>query len=189
MTSIAIITGSSRPNRQSLAVARWVHHIATDHGTGAGTEYTLVDLAEQRLPLLDEPLPPSFGQYSKEHTQAWSALIAPFDGYLFVTPEYNHAAPAALTNALSFLFAEWANKAAGFVGYGGAGGVRAVENLRLIAAELSLATVRTAPALTLADDFRDYVEFVPRPQQVEVVRRTLDELSAWARALRPLRES
>lgn len=185
MTSIAIITGSTRPNRQSPTVAAWVHQIATDHG---GANYTLVDLAEQGLPLLDEPLPPSFGQYSQEHTQAWSALIAPFDGYLFVTPEYNHAAPPALTNAIGFLFSEWANKAAGFVGYGSVGGVRAIENLRLIAAELSLATVRTTANLTLADDFRDYVEFAPRSHHAAIIRTTLDELTTWADALRPVRQ-
>lgn len=186
MTSIAIITGSTRPNRRSLAVATWVHQIATEHG---GADYTLVDIAEQGLPLLDEPLPPSLGRYSHEHTKAWSAVIAPFDGYLFVTPEYNHAAPPALTNAVSFLFGEWANKAAGFVSYGSAGGVRAVENLRLIAAELSLATVRTAAGFTLAEDFRDYVEFAPREHLADVVRTTLDELTAWAGALRPLRDA
>lgn len=186
MTSIAIITGSTRPNRQSLAVATWVHRIATEHG---GADYALIDIAEQGLPLLDEPLPPAFSQYSQEHTRAWSATIAPFDGYLFVTPEYNHAAPPALTNAIDFLFHEWANKAAGFVGYGSAGGVRAVENLRLIAAELSLATVRTVAGLTLADDFRDYVEFAPRLHHGDVVRTTLNELTAWANALRPLRDA
>lgn len=186
MTSIAIIAGSTRPNRQSLAVAAWVHRIATDQG---GADYTLLDLAEQGLPLLDEPLPPSLGQYSHDHTKAWSALISPFDGYLFVTPEYNHAAPAALTNALAFLLAEWANKAAGFVSYGSAGGVRAVENLRLIAAELSLATVRTAPALSLTEDFKDYVEFAPRPHLADVVRQALAELTAWATALQPLRNT
>ncbi len=184
MTSIAIVTGSTRPNRQSLDVAQWVQGIAAER---ADAQYTLVDIAEQGLPLLDEPLPPSFGQYTQEHTRAWSTLIAPFDGYVFITPEYNHAAPPALTNAISYLFEEWGNKAAGFVSYGSAGGVRAVENLRVIAAELRLATVRTSPALTLADDFKDYVEFAPRPFFADLVGQTLDELVAWSGALRTLR--
>lgn len=186
MTTIAIITGSTRPGRTSRAVADWAHAIAAKR---TDAEYTVVDIVEQDLPLFDEPLPPSFGRYANEHTRAWSAVIAPFDGYLFVTPEYNHAAPPALTNAIDYLFVEWANKAAGFVGYGSAGGVRAVENLRLVAAELQLATVRTAPALTLADDFENYTAFAPRPHHEPVLHETLDQLTAWAEALKSVRAS
>lgn len=185
MTAIAIITGSTRPGRLSLTIANWVCDLAK---TRTDADYTLIDIAEQKLPLFDEPLPPSFAQYEHSHTKAWSALIAPFDGYLFVTPEYNHAAPPALTNAIDFLFHEWANKAAGFVSYGSTGGARAVENLRVLAAELSLATVRTSPGFTLTDDFRDYTEFVPRPFFPALVGETLDQLTAWADALRPLRD-
>ena len=87
-------------------------------------------------PLLDEPVPPSMGQYSKPHTKAWAAKIASFDGFVFVTPEYNHGISGALKNAIDFLYAEWNNKAAGFVGYGSAGGARAVEQLRLVMGEL-----------------------------------------------------
>ena len=79
-----------------------------------------------RLPLLDEPAPPSMGRYANEHTRRWADKIAEFDGYVFVTPEYNHGTSAALKNAIDFLFREWNDKAAGFIGYGGAGGVRAV---------------------------------------------------------------
>ena len=69
------------------------------------------------------------GQYSKEHTKIWSAKIDSFDAYVFVTAEYNHGIPGALKNAIDFLFKEWNNKVAGFVSYGGAGGVRAVDTL------------------------------------------------------------
>src|SRR5579859_1801314 len=76
--------------------------------------------------------PPMMRQYSKPHTKRWSEKIDSLDAYIFVTPEYNHATSAALKNAIDFLYHEWNNKAAGFVGYGGADGVRAVENLRLV---------------------------------------------------------
>ena len=89
----------------------------------------VVDIQDFNLPLLDEPIPPSLGQYTQPHTQAWAAAIAGFDGYVFVTPEYNHGTSGALKNAIDFLFKEWNNKAAGFVGYGSAGGARAIENL------------------------------------------------------------
>src|SRR4029079_15648508 len=124
-------------------------------------EFELVDIQDFALPLLDEPIPPSQGKYSKEHTKHWSAKIASFDGYVFVTPEYNHSTSAALKNAIDFLFAEWNNKAAGFVGYGSAGGTRAVEHLRLIMAEVQVATVRNQLQLSLFTDFENFSVFKP----------------------------
>src|SRR5882672_4382248 len=115
MTRIAIILGSTRPGRNGEAVAKWVLGLANQR---SDAEYELVDIAEFNLPHLDEPVPPSLGQYSKPHTLAWAEKIASFDGYVFVTPEYNHSTSGALKNAIDFLFAEWNNKAAGFVSYG-----------------------------------------------------------------------
>ena len=119
-------------------------------------EFELVDIRDFNLPLLDEPVPPSQGQYSKPHTKAWAAKIDSFDAYVFVTPEYNHGICGALKNALDFLFREWNNKAAGFVGYGSAGGTRAVESLRLVMGELQVADVRNQVALSLFTDFENY---------------------------------
>jgi NAD(P)H-dependent FMN reductase len=141
---LAIIIGSTRPGRVGEAVARWVYELAQQR---RDAEFELVDIEDFNLPLLDEPIPPSQGKYSKEHTKKWAAKIASFDGYVFVTPEYNHGICGALKNAIDFLFAEWNNKAAGFVGYGSAGGVRAVENLRLVMAEVQIATVRAGNAV------------------------------------------
>ena len=105
-----------------------VYQTAQQHRDAA---FELVDIRDFNLPLLDEPVPPSQGKYSKPHTKAWAAKIDSFDGYVFVTPEYNHGIAGALKNAIDFLYAEWNNKAAGFVGYGSACGTRAVESLRL----------------------------------------------------------
>jgi NAD(P)H-dependent FMN reductase len=131
MLKIGIILGSTRPGRNGEAVAKWVYEIAQKR---TDAEFELVDIKDFNLPLLDEPVPPSMGQYSKPHTKAWAAKIGSFDGYVFVTPEYNHGISGALKNAIDFLFGEWNNKAAGFVSYGGAGGARAVEQLRLVLA-------------------------------------------------------
>ncbi len=139
MVKIGIIVGSTRPGRKAEAVARWVHGIAQKRGDA---EFEVVDIQDFDLPLLDEPVPPSMGQYSKPHTKAWAAKIATFDAYVFVTPEYNHGTSGALKNAIDFCTQEWNNKAAGFVGYGSAGGVRAVEQLRLVMGELQVADVR-----------------------------------------------
>lgn len=185
MLKIAIIIGSTRPGRNGEAVARWVHEIAQKRGDA---EYELVDIADFNLPLLDEPIPASMGQYTKPHTLAWSAKIGSFDGYVFVTPEYNHATTGALKNAIDYLFHEWKDKAAGFVSYGGlSGGARAVENLRLILGELHVADVRTQVLLSLLTDFENYSVFKPAPQHENTANTMLDQVLAWSGALKTLR--
>ena len=184
MTTIGIIVGSTRPGRNGEAVARWVVEHASKR---TDATYELVDLADFDLPLLDEPVPASMGQYAQPHTQAWAAKIDSLDGFVFVTPEYNHATTGALKNAIDFIYAEWNNKAAGFVGYGSAGGVRAVENLRLIVGELQIADVRSQVALSLMTDFKNYSEFTPADYHVDTLNQMLDQLVAWTEALAPVR--
>ncbi len=184
MLKIAIIVGSTRPGRKAPDVANWVHGLASQRGDA---DYTVVDIADFDLPLLDEPVPPSQGKYSKDHTKAWAAEIAGYDGFVFVTPEYNHATSGALKNALDFLYREWNNKAAGFVGYGSAGGSRAIENLRAIAAELQIAHVRNQVMLSLFTDFENFATFKPADHHGKSVNAMLDQLLAWAGALKPLR--
>ena len=185
MLRVAIIVGSTRPGRKGEAVARWVYEIASSRGDA---EFELVDIKDYDLPLLDEPRSAIFGQYSNEHTKAWSAKIASFDAFVFVTPEYNHATSGALKNAIDYLYNEWNNKAAGFVGYGGAGGTRAVENLRLVMGELMVADVRAQVALSLYTDFENFSVFKPAPHQEKSVHAMLDQVIAWGGALRSLRQ-
>ncbi|MFJ9912769.1 NADPH-dependent FMN reductase [Actinacidiphila glaucinigra] len=186
MTRIAVILGSTRPGRIGEGVAQWVYENAALRDDA---EYELVDVADYALPLLDEPVPPSMGRYSRPHTFAWAEKIASFDGYVFVTAEYNHSIPAALKNAIDYLFAEWNNKAAGFVAYGSAGGTRAVEHLRLVMAELRVATVRAQVALSLFRDFADMSRFQPGPRRAGELGVVLDEVVAWSEALAPLRHA
>ncbi|WP_238011502.1 NAD(P)H-dependent oxidoreductase [Dactylosporangium sp. AC04546] len=185
MTEIAIVVGSVRPGRYSRQVADWVHAEAAKR---ADAKFEIVDLADYPLPHLDEPIPASAGQYANEHTKAWSAKIASYDGYVFVTPEYNHSTTGVLKNALDFLYAEWNNKAAGFVSYGVVGGARAVEHLRLIAAELQLATVRSQVALSFYTDFEQFTTLAPGAHQFDALTATLDQLVAWSDALAVLRK-
>ncbi|MCC6417612.1 MAG: NAD(P)H-dependent oxidoreductase [Gemmataceae bacterium] len=185
MLKLAIIIGSTRPGRVAEAVARWVYELAQKRGDA---EFELVDIKEFDLPLLDEPIPPSQGKYSREHTKRWAARIDSFDGYVFVTPEYNHGISGALKNAIDFLYAEWNNKAAGFVGYGSAGGVRAVEHLRLVMAEVQVATVRAQVMLSLHDDFENYSVFKPRAFHEKTLGQVFDQLIAWSGAFGSLRE-
>jgi NAD(P)H-dependent FMN reductase len=186
MIKVAIVVGSTRPGRKADAVAKWVYEIAAKRGDA---EYEVVDIKDFDLPLLDEEIPPIMGRYHRPHTKAWAAKIAPFDAFVFVTPEYNHGTSGALKNALDFLYAEWNDKAAGFVGYGGVGGARAVEQLRLVMGELQVATVRAQVVLSLYDDFKEFKTFAPRPNQAANVGPVLDQVVAWGTALKPVREA
>jgi NAD(P)H-dependent FMN reductase len=182
---IGIILGSTRPGRNGEAVAKWVHQIAQKRNDA---EFELVDVKTFNLPLLDEPVPPSMGQYSKPHTKTWAAKIGSFDGFVFVTAEYNHGIPGALKNAIDFLFAEWNNKAAGFVSYGSVGGARAVEQLRLVLAEVQIATVRNQVLLSLFTDFENFSQFKPDARQEKSVNAMIDQVIAWSAALKTVRD-
>lgn len=185
MLRIGIIIGSTRPGRKGADVARWVYEIAQKR---SDAEFELVDIKDFNLPLLDEPMSPMMGQYTQEHTKAWSAKIASFDAYVFVTPEYNHATSGALKNAIDFLYHEWANKAAGFVSYGGASGTRAVENLRLVMGELQVADVRAQVGFSLFTDFENFSVFKPAARHEKSVNDMLDQVIAWGGALKTLRK-
>jgi NAD(P)H-dependent FMN reductase len=186
MLRVAIILGSTRPGRKGEAVARWVYNIAKKQRSN-DAQFEYVDIKDFNLPLLDEPGIISQGQYTQDHTKRWSAKIDSFDAYVFVTAEYNHGIPGALKNAIDFLYREWNNKAAGFVSYGGTGGVRAVEDLRLVMAELQVATVRAQVTLSLFTDFENFTTFKPAPYQEQYVNTMLDQVIAWSTALKALR--
>jgi len=182
---IAIIIGSTRPGRHAEAVAKWAYDIARQRGDA---DFELIDIRHFNLPLLDEPMPAMSGQYSQPHTRAWSATIASFDGYVFVTPEYNHGASGALKNAIDFLYHEWTDKAAGFIGYGYTMGARAVEHLRLVMASVQVATVRPQVGLSLFADFDNSTVFKPLPPQQNNLTALLDHVVAWSGALNTLRD-
>jgi NAD(P)H-dependent FMN reductase len=183
---IAIIVGSTRPGRKAEAVAKWAYSLAKNR---ADAEFEIVDIKDFKLPLLDEPVPPSMGQYSQPHTKAWANKIDSFDAFVFVTPEYNHSTSGALKNAIDFLYREWNNKAAGFISYGSAGGTRAVEQLRLIMGELQIADVRAQVRLSLYTDFVDFVDFKPAVGHEEELNTMLQQVIAWGRALNTVRKS
>ena len=186
MLKVGIIVGSTRPGRKAPAIAQWAHELLKSR---KDAEYEIVDIADYNLPLLDEPVPPSLGQYTKAHTKVWAAKIASLDGFIFVTPEYNHGTSGALKNAIDFLFREWNNKAAAFIGYGGAGGVRAVESLRLTMGEIKVADVRAQVMLSLYTDFENFTTFQPHERHAKAVHAMADDLIAWTVALKGLREA
>ncbi|MFI7126884.1 NADPH-dependent FMN reductase [Nonomuraea sp. NPDC050153] len=184
MIRIGIIVGSTRPGRNGEAVAQWVHDLATKRGDA---EYELVDLKDYDLRHLDEPNHPSIGNYAHEHTKQWAAKIASLDAFVFVTPEYNQSIPGSLKNAVDFLYAEWANKAAGFVGYGVGGAAQAIGHLRQSLANLGVATVQQQVGLSLFTDFENGSDFKPAAVQEDKLATLLDQVLAWGGALSPLR--
>jgi NAD(P)H-dependent FMN reductase len=184
MLKIAIIIGSTRPNRVGPTIAQYVYEIAKKRGDA---DYELIDIADYGLPLLDEPNPPGVGEYTQPHTIRWAKKIETFDGYVFVTPEYNNSTSGALKNAIDFLYREWHNKAAGFVGYGATQGVRAVQALRSIMAQMRMADVGAQAGFSIFTDFTDGV-FKPEARREKEVNAMLDQLIAWAGALKTLRE-
>ena len=184
MTKIGIILGSTRPNRNGEQVAQWVYGVARKR---SDADFELIDLRDYPLPHLDEGMPPSLGQYENDHTKVWAEKIASFDGFVMVTPEYNHSTSGVLKNAIDYLYAEWNNKAVGFVSYGSVGGARAAEHLRLVAGELQMADVRQQVALSLATEFENYRTFKPGDYNVAALDTMLDQVVAWSAALAPLR--
>lgn len=185
MTRIAIIIGSTRPGRKGEVVATWIRDLAVKR---SDADFEVVDLKDFDLPHLDEPMPAAMGQYSHPHTFEWSKKIASFDGYVFVTPEYNNSTSGALKNAIDFLYGEWNNKAAGFVGYGETGGARAVEHLRSVMGKVQVADVQAQVALSLFTDFENFSAFNPGPHHEGAVTVMLDQVVAWSAALQPLRD-
>ena len=167
---LGIIVGSTRPGRHARAVAEWV---LEQTAARTGVRYEIVDLAAYPLPHLDEPMPPSFGQYQHDHTKAWATTIDGFDGFIFVTPEYNHSTSGVLKNAIDYLYAEWNNKA--------------IEHLRGVCAELQIATVRQQLSFSLFTDFENFAAFTPAPLHDAAATTLFDQLESWAGALKPLR--
>ncbi len=186
MTKVGIVLGSTRPGRRGAAVAQWVLEEAINRRSA---DYELVDLADVPLPNLDEPVSPTLGRYEHEHTRRWAAKVAEFDGYVFVTPEYNHSIPGVLKNALDFVYAEWNNKAAGIVSYGGGdpGGARAAQQLRLMLGELQIADVSAQLALSFRTSFQNASTFSPGNWQAQALTTLLGQVECWSRALEPLR--
>ena len=179
MTKIAIITGATREGRNNLGVAQWVLEQAQQR---TDAEFELVDIADYNLPLLGEASESS-------RAEAWGEKVAEFDGYVFVTPEYNHSVSPALANALSYLKPQVANKAAGIVSYGSAYGVRAAEHLRGILSELQIAHVQKTGMFSLFTDFENFSVFKPTEMQAASLAPVLDQLVPWTVAMKSVRDA
>jgi NAD(P)H-dependent FMN reductase len=179
--NLSIIIGSTREGRFGPRVAGWFASVVREHGA-FGTD--VIDLAEADLPatLSSEPSPA---------VEAYRTRLARADAFAVVTPEYNHGYPAPLKQAIDLAYTEWQAKPVTFVSYGGlSGGLRAVEQLRLVFAELHATTTRDVVSLHNPWSLFDADARIHEPTGAEAAAKTvLDRMEWWARALRDARRS
>lgn len=184
---ISIIVGSTRPQRFGDVPARWIEEVAREH---SGAEINLLDLRDFPLQNFDAPIAPAYEPIPSDVARRWAVELKRSDGYIFITAEYNHSITGALKNAIDHAFHEFRRKPAAFVGYGGAGGARAIEHLRNILVELQVAPIRSAVHVGLLE-FRALKQgaasFADYPYLEEAAKLMLDDLMWWTRALREAR--
>lgn len=183
--NLQILICSTRPGRGGPALANWLTETTA---TSDLFSVELVDLAEFKLPVFDEPEHPRMQKYKHEHTKQWAAAVSKADAFVFVTPEYNYAPPPSLLNAIDYLVKEWQYKPVGFFSYGGiGGGLRAVQVTKQI-----LTTLRVHPIMDNLQsfNFRTQIDasgrFNPNEAQTAGVAPMLSELHKLAMALKPL---
>ncbi|MBI2595948.1 NAD(P)H-dependent oxidoreductase [Candidatus Daviesbacteria bacterium] len=187
MIRIKILTGSVRPGRFNIQPANWIWELAKKR---TDIKAELLDLQEVNLPFLDESVPPSQRQYSKEHTKKWSKIINEADGFIFVTPEYNHGVSPVLKNAVDYLFYEWHYKPVSFVSYGSlAGGSRAVEHWRGIAAEIKMYDLREQIMLpNYWENLDENGKYQFNDAHEKSASAMLDTLIFWAKKMKEARK-
>lgn len=185
---IGIIVGSTRPNRFADKPAQWIKEIAEARGD---FDVEVLDLRDYPLPLFNEVASPAWAPSENETAREWQKKVAEFDGYVVLAAEYNHGPTAVLKNALDYAFNEWNNKPVAFVGYGGVGGARAVEQLRLHAVELEMAPIRNGVHIL----WPDYIAVAQGEKQLaelehlnEGAAKMLDQFAWWVDALKAARQ-
>jgi NAD(P)H-dependent FMN reductase len=185
--NLLVIVASTRPGRVGLPVSQWFVDVAKEHG---GFQVSVADLAEQGLPLLDEPYHPKRRNYQNEHTKRWSEKVAAADAFVFINPEYNYGIGAALKNALDYLYYEWNFKPASVVSYGAvSGGVRSNMALQASAYSLKLFVLPESVNIPYVHNLIADGEFSPSDVMATAATTMLDELVKVATALRPLRDT
>ncbi len=189
--TIQIILGSTREGRFGEAVAKYVLSQAEKFKT-AEIKFDYIDLKEHPLPFFADEKAPSFvldGKYpTKEHTQ-WGKRIAKGDGYIILTPEYNHGYPAVLKNALDHLYHEWGNKPVAFIGYGGlAGGARSVEQLKQVVTELRMIPIREGSLIQHVYGVFQKDGTIQQESALPHLDKVFEDLIDWTKKLKKLRE-
>ena len=186
---IAVVLASVREGRRGEPLARWIHGLAAAR---PGVEAELLDLRDWPLPpyaLRDTPAVAERSYAPGSLERRWAERISAADGFVVVTPEYNHSFPGQLKCALDAVYAPWNHKPVAFVSYGGfAAGARAVEQLRLAAVELRMVPVRDEVNVRLPGYAADERGHPADPLYGKKAQALLDDLLWWARVTRDGRE-
>lgn len=184
---IGVIIGSTREGRFAETPAHWVAEIAKARGD---LDIEIVDLRDFPLPFFDELSSSLYSPSKSEVAQRWQKKVAGFDGFIITAAEYSRGPVAVLKNALDYAYTEWNRKPVAFVGYGGVGGARAVEQLRLNAIELQMAPIRNAVHIT----WGDFIQIKQHGKKLEefehlnqAANATVEELAWWAKVLKTAR--
>ena len=186
---IGIIIGSTREGRFGEKPAQWIYELASQR---ADLSFELIDLRDHPLPFFNEAGAPAWGPGQNEAAQRWAARLDTLDGLIVVTPEYNHGPSAVLKNAFDWAYKEFIRKPIGFVGYGGVGAARAVEQLRLVAVEMQMAPVRNAVHIGMVEFLGIWQQgkaFEDFPHLAQAATGMLDDLAWWTKALKTAREA
>ena len=181
---ILVILGSVREGRVAEPVGNWVMEQGQ---TRADLALEPVDLKDWNLPPYPFPKPPAMGGYTDPLQIAWAEKIGAADGYILIAPEYNHGIPAALKNALDFVYAEWHRKPVAFVGYGGSGGARSIEGLTQVARSLKMAALEATVHIMGVNGKIAAGRFTGEERDVKSLAHLFDELSWWGSALKAAR--
>lgn len=186
-TKVLVIVGTTRTGRSGRKVADWYMNEAVK--SHPEVDFELLDVADEKLELFNEPMSPMMGQYSDRQKEL-AVIVDAADAFVFVTGEYNHSVPASLKNFIDYLHAEWQYKAAAYVGYGAVGGVRAIEHLIQIMTELRVASVATGQDNITINAIWEALDDNGVPKQGYVfgdVSAQIDRLVKVAGALKQLR--
>jgi NAD(P)H-dependent FMN reductase len=185
---IGIVISSTREGRFGEKPALWIHDLAATRGD---FDVELIDLRDYPMPFFEEPVSPAYAPPANEVARDWAAKVDSLDGFIFVTAEYNRGPTAVLKNALDYAYREFNRKPAAYVGFGGVGAARAIEQLRLINVELQMAPTRSAVHIGGADFmglWRGGKTFDEMPHLSQSAKTMLDELAWWTKALKSARD-
>lgn len=186
---IKVILASIRNNRFGDKPANWIASLAEQMPDFA---VEILDLKNYQLPMFAEGTSPAQieGSYGKPEVDQWAGKIAEADGFIFVTPEYNHGYPASLKNNLDYIYKEWNKKPMCVVAYGGVGGARAVEQLREVAIELQMVPIRNSVNIMnpwLLSEMDNSLKAGALDGYVKTAQNMLTQLSWWAKVLKEAR--
>jgi NAD(P)H-dependent FMN reductase len=186
MTKIKVIAGSVRPGRFNIQPATWITELASKY---KDLDVELIDLQELNLPFYNEPQSPLTGNYVHEHTKEWAKVVDEADGFIWVTPEYNHSYSPVLKNAIDYLGKEWSGKPVSLVSYGAAaGGSRAAEHLRGVAGQLRMFDLREQVILPhYYTNLDEKGNFKFSENEENMAHALIEELATWAQKLKVAR--